>query len=199
MDAVYYLNLAHRPDRRAWTEAELAALGWRGRRIEAVSTPERGALGCALSHAAALATFLADPAARHALVLEDDIAFTRDPRPDLERFLHAHPSPDDWDVLMLASNTVLEEPHPALPFLTRILDAQTTSAYAVSRPFALTLYRAFLASASLLAEGLRPEHCCDMRWKQLQPESRWFCLSPKAALQRPDYSDIERRNVHYGV
>ena len=51
---VFYINLAHRVDRRAQVEAELRRLDWTGSRVDAVHTPERGAVGCALSHAAAL-------------------------------------------------------------------------------------------------------------------------------------------------
>ena len=204
MDLTYVINLEARPDRLEQVRAELQTLGWSWERVNAVHAPLRGALGCALSHSVALRRFLASPpTARHALVLEDDVTFTRDPRPDMARFLTDYAGKGDseeWDVLMLASNTVQEVGAPQ-EYLTRILDAQTTSAYAVSRRFAPTLLARFDQSARALmwSTTVEPQFCCDIAWKSLQPQSSWFCLAPKAAIQRPGYSDIEGRVTNYNV
>ena len=85
-DLVLYINLDSRADKRTAVEAELAAVGWPGRRIAAIHKAP-GELGCALSHIAALQLLLDQPSARHALVLEDDFVFVRDPRADVARFL----------------------------------------------------------------------------------------------------------------
>lgn len=197
MDATYYVNLAHRADRRTQLEAQLAQLGWPAERVDAIHVPQRGALGCAMSHAVALRRFIAS-SARHALVLEDDVVFTRDPRPAVARFLADH-AEAGWDVLMLASNTVAEAPVAGRDYVTRILNAQTTSAYAVSREFAPELLACFERSAIALQSEHAHAHCCDIMWKALQPGSRWYCLRPKVAMQRPGFSDIEGRVTCYNV
>lgn len=195
----YYINLAHRQDRREQVEAEFARLGWPVTRINAMHVPERGALGCALSHAAALRSFLEgdDKSESVCLVAEDDLAFVRDPRPDLARFLAEFD--ETWDVLLLASNTQREHPVHGKSFVTRVMDAQTTSCYAVTRAYAPTLLACFEESAAQLRQGWSSEACCDIMWKRLQPVGRWYCLYPKTAIQRPSFSDIEGRVTAYGV
>lgn len=87
---IYYINLASRPDRRAFMERQLLALNLEGRRIEALTAeditqddadrycnPERPSflrkkvLACTLSHEQAWKAMLADGHAA-ALFLEDD-------------------------------------------------------------------------------------------------------------------------------
>ena len=201
---ILYINLDSRADKRTAVEAELAAVGWPGRRIAAIHKAP-GELGCALSHIAALQLLLDQPSARHALVLEDDFVFMRDPRADVARFLDRFGA-DDWDVLMLSSNTQLEQPHGDADYITRILEAQTTSGYAVTRAFAPALLASFNRSAELLADArlrhadgaVQTEHCIDQQWKVLQPLARWFCLAPRAGAQRPGLSDITGLVVDHG-
>ena len=199
-DLVLYINLQAREDKRAQLEAQLALVGWPALRLNA-TWHSRGEVGCALSHAAALRAFLAHPdVPRHVLILEDDFQFVRDPRDDVARFMHAFP-PTAWDVLMLSSNTFLEVPHPSERFLSRVLNAQTTSGYAVTRAFAPKLLTLFQdSSAALLAdqqgvEGLE----IDQLWKALQQPSEWFSLQPRAGRQRPGRSDITGLYVDQGV
>jgi hypothetical protein len=98
---------------------------------------------------------------------------------------------DGWDVLMLSSNTMLEEPYGDLSYITRILEAQTMSGYAMTRAFATALLLSFNRSVELLADGpARGDYCVDQHWKRLQPHARWFCLAPRAGIQRPGLSDI---------
>ena len=106
---IYYINLAHRTDRRAAIEAQLDLMGLPATRIEGVtpadlepgqlqrhcdrrslrwSTPAE--LSCSLSHHAALRAFLASNDS-HALILEDDVilapglpALLTEPMPDCD-------------------------------------------------------------------------------------------------------------------
>ena len=197
-DLILYINLEHRTDRRKQVEQELHNLGWLGAsiRLNAVNTPNYGAFGCLLSHIQCLWTFLDSPGnIQNVLILEDDIQFIRNPTADVEEFFNSHKSA--WDVLMLSSDTRYELPH--LPNATKIIDAQTTSAYAVNRPFAHKLLKLWESSISLFNDMNANKNAreCDVTWKKLQPESNWYCLFPKPALQRPSFSDIEHKNVHY--
>jgi GR25 family glycosyltransferase involved in LPS biosynthesis len=199
-DGIYYINLEHRKDRRNEIEGELEKLDWLSlsTRIEANYKPTNGALGCLLSHISALQKFLQDPRGlRHALILEDDCMFELDPRPDIELFLKEHGS-DNWDVLMLASNTQSEKQYKS--YATKILDAWTTSAYAITRKFAVKLLRHWESTVSAFNEktDMHLKHC-DQTWKKLQRQHRWYCLKPKPALQRPSYSDIEKTYVNNEV
>jgi hypothetical protein len=119
--------------------------------------------------------------------------FQKDPRPDIQLFLEEH-GHDNWDVLMLASNTQSEQQYKS--YATKILDAWTTSAYAITREFAVKLLHHWEQTVPVFR---KPEKCCDVSWKELQPQSRWYCLNPKPAVQRPSFSDIEQKNTDYGV
>jgi hypothetical protein len=88
---IAYINLAHRKDRREHMEKELARVGIKAERFEAISTkgPEwnrhpyrvmfnrtRGAIGCALSQMAVMEK--AYEFGRSCVVLEDDLIFATD-------------------------------------------------------------------------------------------------------------------------
>lgn len=109
--SIVYINLESRPDRRAFMERQLSALGLSARRIEAVTPTDIGAeelerycgksavrpmappeLACAMSHVRA---WQAD---RWTLVLEDDAMLS----PRLPAFLRAFAeNPPDVDVVKL--------------------------------------------------------------------------------------------------
>ena len=197
-DGVYFINLAHRTDRRTEIESELEKFNWLGisARVEAIRMPECGAAGCLISHCAALRMFLADPAKRHALILEDDCSFKEEAPARIAEFLREH-LPQDWDVLMLAACIIKCEPYR--PYATKILNAQTASAYAVTRPFAACLLSFWEQTTPLfnVRDVWNPQ--CDMTWKILQPHQKWYCLEPTVAAQRPSWSDIENKHANYGV
>jgi hypothetical protein len=44
-----------------------------------------------------------------------------------------------------------------------------------------------------------PNYANDTYWKRLQPNSQWFIFRPKMGLQAPSFSDIEQKDVNYGV
>lgn len=92
---IYYINMANRPDRRAFMERQLASMGLAGIRIEAVTEADisqedadrycnsdrptflrKRELGCTLSHERAWQAML-DIGAPAALVLEDDAEISR--------------------------------------------------------------------------------------------------------------------------
>jgi len=196
--AVFYINLDHRVDRKSQIEAEMETLNWTHltTRIPAVYTPENGAKGCLLSHILALQTFLAT-GLEHALILEDDITFVTNPKVHVEEFLDEHKDSSSWDVLMLASATYAQAPYKS--YAIKVLSAQTTSAYAVTRPFAAKLLQFWESTIPRFEDRLLGFPECDMSWKELQPCSNWFCIHPKLAVQRPGYSDIQKRFEDYGV
>jgi len=194
MPAVFYINLAHRHDRRAEIETVLRNVEWLegSTRIDAVLDSTNGHMGCLKSHIKALKAFMETPSQiQYAVILEDDCEFIHDPRPGMQEFLADHGS-IGWDVLMLASNAMREGPY--LPYATRVFDSQTCAGYAITKPFARKLLAHWQQSISAV-----PFLACDQSWKQLQPQNRWFSLLPKPGRQRPSFSDIERRRVDYGV
>lgn len=181
-DWTYYINLDHRKDRLSEISGELAAYGLldRSTRIPAVLDAVDGAVGCWKSHILALETFLASDF-QTAVIMEDDLRWSLDPRPMVATFFNTHPV---WDVVMLASNTLLESYHCS--HCTSIQSAATAAGYGITRSYAAVLLDHWKSA------GCSRKHACDESWRALQPGSQWFCLLPKVASQRPSYSDIEK-------
>jgi GR25 family glycosyltransferase involved in LPS biosynthesis len=206
IDCVYYINLDHREDRRKEIEGELDKLGVpqeKRVRIPGIHKPGFGMLGCALAHIKAMETFL-ESSHTNCLILEDDFEVIVD-TDMIEMMLNAiFEEKISFDCLMFAGN-IFEQMPTEYPFLHRVLNAQTTSAYCVTRIFAPKLLENLKEGALLLedyyskTEKRKHDFCLDIYWKKLQVFSKWYILNPKVGIQRKSYSDIEEKVTHYGV
>jgi hypothetical protein len=105
---------------------------------------------------------------------------------------------------MLGAN-IRESVPSESPFLHRVLNGQTTSAYLITRKFAPTLLGTFresmrqLESIFLETKKISEEYVLDTYWKRIQPSSMWFVLNPKLGIQRKSFSDIENKITNYMV
>ena len=158
-------------------------------------------LGCAKSHCLALQTFI-NSGKDTCIIFEDDFEFLENEKSIINdlinKVFNSYKLPK-FDVLMLASNTLKELPIMNIDFITKILDAQTLSGYAVSKTFAPILLANYKDSIQLLesANGKIHDYCFDIYMKKLQPNNNWFCLKPKIGKQMESYSDIENRITNY--
>lgn len=199
--AVMYINLAHRSDRRALIEAELRAHDLREyTRIDAVSLPALGALGCSLSHIKALETALTHTTCDAIMVLEDDFVFNTEPSCTAHALKRLVNTDLDWDVILLAANVgksaaVTGDSRP----LVKCLGALTTAGYIVRRHYIPTLLENFKEGARLLSASRdKTAHSIDVHWLSLQQRHDWYIAEPRVGKQRPGYSDIEQRHCDYG-
>ncbi len=206
IDAVYFINLDHRTDRLTQIQEEICKMGFppeKIHRIQAIYKPEIGALGCTLSHIKTLDTFL-ESNHKTCIVLEDDFLRTMDINQMNFLFKHLFTSVKEFDLAMLAGKVFKKEATNS-PFFYHVLDAQTSSAYLITREFAPTLRQNLKESSDFLNEWFQtnknPKHdfCLDIYWKKLQPQSKWFIAHPQMGIQRESYSDIEQRVTNYGV
>lgn len=194
---VHLINLASRPDRLQETNEEFARMGivdWS--RFEAVKSAD-GALGCALSHAHLLGGL--DRTVSAVMVCEDDIEFLVGPD-ELDALLEEFLANPALDVLCLAFN-VVSRPYVVSQALAVTTNTATTACY-VAKGRAMRLLRdSFLDSAKLIQEG-KPlgVAAADQRWKKLQRRTLIFAIPRvRAARQRNSFSDIEGKEVSYGV
>jgi glycosyl transferase, family 25 len=192
----YYINLEHRADRKQHVEEQLSTLSIKAERFNAIKM-ENGAIGCSMSHLKLLQTALANNY-DHILIMEDDITFLE---PDtfktkFNKFLELHGN--DWDVILFAGNNM---PPYTIPDDTciKVSRCQTTTGYLVNGHFIKAL-------ATNVKNGLthllsKPseskQFAIDKFWFVLQEASRWFLITPPTVVQRPDYSDIEKRDTDY--
>ena len=205
-DMVCFINLDHRRDRLEHITNELNKTNIDKNKINRISglyVKNFGILGCGKSHILALESFInSSESNQNCLILEDDFEFTQsqDIVNDLINKVF-NSNINNFDVLMLASNTVYQYGVDNIPFVTKIIDAQTLSGYVVSRKFAPSLLNNFKQGVKLLEPfgKSEPQYCVDMYCKKLQPLSNWYCINPKIGKQAESYSDIENRRVNYNV
>jgi GR25 family glycosyltransferase involved in LPS biosynthesis len=157
-----------------------------------------GRIGCSLSHLKCIQ--LAKEANwESVMILEDDILFLL-PDESIENannfFLNKK---NKWDVLLLAGNNLPPFTTNADGLSIQVTHCQTTTGYIVKRHYYDTLI-------SNIKEGItklmrEPEHhyyfAIDKYWLQLQKQDRWMLLIPIIVVQKPDYSDIEKRYTDY--
>lgn len=196
IEAVFYINLAYRIDRKQHIERELEKAGFTNNmiyRIEAIEDVN-GNLGCSKSHLLALKTAMNKNFNRF-LIVEDD--FEMCVTPEIFRQSITHALQDlDFDVVMLAHNT-----QKCIPFkngLVKIISSQTRSGYLVNSNFAETLMNNFQESVDLMIKFGRSniEAFGDQHWKKIQENSKWYAFEPRIAIQKAGYSDNEKRFVN---
>lgn len=206
IDCVYYINLDRRTDRCVEIESEIDKLevpNEKRVRISGVDMPGMGMLGCGLAHKYTVERFLASPH-KNCLILEDDFEVTIE-KDYLDYILNnIFEGEIPFDCLMLGGN-ILKREETDYPFLHKVLEGQTTSAYVITRDLAPILLQNLEESTHLLEQYYREtgkrkdEYSLDQYWKRLQPISKWYIINPRAGRQRKSYSDIEEKVVDYGL
>lgn len=205
IDVVYYMNLDHRVDRRKEIEEELDKWGVpleKRVRIPGVYKPGFGILGCGLAHKKSIETFLASPH-KNCLILEDDFQFTEDI--DYVNLLlnGVFEEKVPFDCIMLAGCILKVEDTP-WPFLKKVYDVHTASAYLITKDFAPVLLESYTESTKLLEDTFvetavkNISYHNDIWWKRYQPYYDWYILNPRIGEQRHSYSDNLQRDLKYG-
>ena len=194
----YYINLNSRVDRKLHVEHQLDLVGIRNnvKRFNAIYNVN-GRIGCSLSHLKCI-QMAKEENMEFVLILEDDVSFLLpdDFVENVNKFL-SNPR-NKWDVLLLAGNNLP-------PFTTndevsiRVTHCQTTTGYIVRQHYYDTLIANIKEGVAKLMKN--PEHhyyfAIDKYWIHLQKQHRWMLLIPLIVIQRPDYSDIEKRYTDY--
>jgi len=200
VDQIYYINLAHRHDRKNQIESQINKLNLPSEkitRIEAIKH-QRGEIGCGLSHIKALKE-AKDNNYDNIIILEDDFEITTNTSLFKKKLNYFYNKYMDYNICLLAGNI-----HRAKKMdytIYEALDVQTTSGYIINKRFFITLIENLETATEKLLKGERKETAAiDVWWKKLQGENKKFYLFiPKLGKQRAGYSDIENRNTNYGV
>lgn len=197
IDRVYFINMDHRPDRMVQLLNELARMGISKAKIERIPgvKDKFGALGCSKAHLNALLDCKAH-GYKSCMILEDDFMFKYNREFTWEQLNRFFTLNIEWDVVMLASNTLGYEP-TTFDFLLKINDAQTTSGYMVHCSFLDTLLDNVRQGITQLEILGGEANCIDQYWKTLQPTSKWFVFHPVMGHQRDGFSDIMGQVTSY--
>jgi len=200
IDAILYINLAHRTDRKEHVIHEIHKIcgdDSKIHRIDAIRT-EPGALGCGLSHIKALEYAMMHPEWRTVLILEDDFTFHGDDTLALSSALRTLLIPQ-MDVGLLSYNHSVLRYEDTSTTIKRVLYSQTTSSYCIRSSYVPTLLQNMRESTmDMLTRGKTHENCVDIHWTTLQPHGHWYALFPAIGYQYDNYSDIEKRVTQYG-
>jgi GR25 family glycosyltransferase involved in LPS biosynthesis len=197
IEHIFYINLAHRTDRRSEIEYELENMGLshQAERFDAILM-KPGPFGCGYSHIGAL-KLAKERGYKNVLILEDDFMFVVNKETLEENCKLFFENVKTYDVCMFSYNTMKAE-ECTYPFLKKVLDSQTASGYLVHENFYDILIDNFETAMKNLRNGYAHWHySIDQSWKILQPSALWYQFTSRIGKQRPSYSDIAERDVRY--
>jgi len=201
IDAILYINLAHRTDRKEHVIHEIhkiCADDSKVHRIDAILI-EPGALGCGLSHIKALEYAMMHPEWKTVLILEDDFTFHGDDTVALSTALRTLLTSPKMEIGLLSYNHSVLRYEDTSPSIKRVLYSQTTSSYCIHSSYVPTLLQNMRESTTdMRIRGKTHENCVDIHWTILQPHGQWYALFPAIGYQYDNYSDIEKRVTQYG-
>lgn len=192
----FYINLDHRTDRKEHIEKQLEHMGIHAERFNAIKM-QNGAVGCSMSHLKILQDAHKNRL-EHVLIMEDDITFL-DPelfKTQFSKFLETHGNA--WDVILLAGNNM--PPYEQIDATCiKVSQCQTTTGYLVNGHYIPKLMQNVKMGLTHLITKPNDHrlYAIDKFWFPLQNVDRWYLIIPPTIVQRPDYSDIEKKHTDY--
>lgn len=189
VDKVVYINLEKRPDRNEHMKEITKTFGDKVMRFNAIED-NIGLVGCSQSHIAVLEMAIQNNW-KNILIMEDDAEWNSFKNNYLRLEFLAKNYP--YDVILLGGVCVYKHPND------RLISAQTATAYLVNNHYYSKLLGNLKEALDLLK---RTNHhvlyANDQHWKNLQKVDNWYIIAdPCMVYQRPDYSNIENKQVDY--
>lgn len=207
IDAVYWLNLEKRKDRREHMEANVIPyLGVPSEivhRVEAIDatnedTPSKRAAGCSLTHLK-IWDMAESRKQKTILVLEDDFVFVREPKEFhllTKRLFEELPNFKMCNIAFNSSRPIALKENKGFYKTTNL---QTTSGYIAKVDFLSSMSPTIMEATKRLQNNESQSlNAIDMVWKRFQHDSGWIQME-RIGIQMESVSDIEGRNVNYRV
>jgi GR25 family glycosyltransferase involved in LPS biosynthesis len=195
----FYINLDHRTDRKRHIEHQLEQIRMTGNitRFNAIKNAN-GRIGCSLSHLKCLENALKNEW-DHVLICEDDITFLNPSLfiSQLNYFLE-NIETKSWDVVLLGGNII--PPYQIInKSCVKVSKCQTTTGYIVQKHYIPTLIANIKEGVNNLIQNPKKHviYAVDKYWFSLQQRDNWFLIIPLTVVQKPGYSDIEKKNTDY--
>lgn len=197
-DAIFYINLDSRIDRKKMVLEETNKLGVAAQRVKGIvfdgqydadlSLDQRkranGIMGCMLSHLSILYWALKHNAS--VLIFEDDVKFINNYHEIVPKALAQLPK--DWDMLYLGGN-ICNTITQVSENLGKLSHSQSTHAYAVNKKFTETLID-YIDTSQVVPLDLTYAY-------KVIPNHNCYITIPMVAVQQASFSDIENSNVEY--
>jgi len=199
LDAIFYINLDKRQDRRAEIERELERMGLQAERFPAIEyPPPNGIVGCGKSHLQII-KMAKERGYKNVLVLEDDFIFTVS-KEEFQEYLTKILDPAiDFDVCFISYN-LLEERESNIPFFKRATFSNTASGYIVKSHYYDAIIQLYDWAMPLLeSTGQHWNYANDQVWRELQGKDKWYCMVPRLGVQSDGFSDNSQKFISRGV
>jgi len=213
LDAIIYINLENRNDRKTLLMKELEKLNTNMGKVHKVSgvfIPKNGHKGCIQSHILALNMIKLNKWKR-VLILEDDAELNIAPETfnDLlnKTIDKLDKTNSNWDVIMLATaNKVIDDKLQSISIdvsfpdgsplqIQKLKTATTSSAYIVKDTYVDNIINLFnncnnnMEHKKISGEGFE-YWALDQRWAELQTKDNWFVIDKDPIKQREIWSTI---------
>lgn len=190
-----YINLNHRVDRRVAMEKQFAHLKISNYERLPATRNELGALGCSFSHLDALK--MATERRGYAVICEDDAEFVIS-RHELVELIQNFYKDSRLDALCLGYNAFNKLKINSRFYITS--NTQTAACY-ISKMHVLEdlVINAESSINGLTSGGSQQVYAIDQLWKRLQKQYIFAVPIKRAVIQRASYSDIEQKDVKYGI
>ena len=158
-------------------------------------TGANGHIGCSKSHIQILKE-AATQNYEYVCILEDDVSFLN-PQETKDKLNKIMKKNINWDVIILGGNN--NKPYQKInEDCIKVNNCQTTTGYIVKQSYYDTLIDHWTNGLNnLIKTRNSPKYALDITWKDLQKRDNFLLIIPIDVIQRPDYSDIEKRNVNY--
>jgi GR25 family glycosyltransferase involved in LPS biosynthesis len=194
-DAVVYINLQHRKDRKNHILKELKRVNVDKNKINRISAhfiPFNGHLGCVLSHIDAL-NWAIKKNLNKVLILEDDCYFIDDIHFLNLSVKYFFKMVKKWNVYLFGGfYEKIEKSN--YPYINRIKQSYRSHAYGIHKNYYSILKNNFLKTAKILERYNSHLDICndalDRRWTFLQKKDLWYACNILLTGQISDYSDI---------
>lgn len=199
-DAIVYINMDHRTDRKKSILKELGKLKVKTEKIHRIAGVKdkynNGVRGCTMSHIAALNLSIENNW-KNVLILEDDCIFAKT-KEEVEKYLSSFFGvyKQKWDVFFLGGK-IINYKDTKYCHIKRIIQSTLAHSYALNNHYFETLKDCLEKSLEemkydFFAYQSNP-YCVDLAWRPLQEDGRWFVCKGLVTQQKSSYSDIENR------
>ena len=132
---------------------------------------------------------------KNILIFEDDFEFLVSKELFEEQLNLLFTSNIAFDICMLSYNLIQSDVYENEPFLTKVLEAQTTSGYIVNHTMYDELINLYEWAIPLLSSTRQHWiYSIDQIWKKYQPITNWYCFTKRCGKQRASYSDNGEKN-----
>lgn len=190
IDAIFYINLDKRTDRKQQIEEELDKFGLKYERFTGLIFPDiHPYYGCSMSHLGIL-KIARERGYKNVMILEDDFIFNVDKETFEDNLKQLFETKSDFDVFMVAPCPQQVEKDKSNPLFYKVIESSCGAGYIVHSKYYDKIISLFEWSFEMLKQtNIFWEYTIDQIWKKIQPSDNWLTTCKFIGTQRPGISD----------